>query len=69
MDTVPGLNLTGTAINTQWLVQSTFANLRKKFTKRDTHMQFRFYQNSGSVTDVQIGPISIGFKLQRVGRV
>lgn len=69
MDTVPGLNQVGTAINTTWATQASWANLRKKFTKRDTHIQFRFYQSSSAVTDVQIGPFAIGFKLQRVGRV
>jgi hypothetical protein len=69
MDTVPGLNTTGTPINTTWAAQSAWTNLRKKFTKRDTHIQFRFYQSSTAVTDVQIGPLALGFKLQRVGRV
>ncbi len=69
MDTVPGLNTVGTAINTTWATQAAWTNLRKKFTKRDTHLQFRFYQSSSAVTDVQIGPLAIGFKLQRVGRV
>lgn len=52
------------------LVQATFVPKRIKFLKRSQHMAFRIYQTSTTaVTQVQLGPFQLGFKLQRPGRI
>jgi hypothetical protein len=52
------------------LVLATFNPKRIKFLKRSQHMAFRIYQTSTTaVTQVQLGPFQLGFKLQRPGRV
>jgi hypothetical protein len=46
-----------------------FVVKRIKFLKRSQHFGFRIYQASSGVNDAKLGPWSIGFKPQRVGRM
>lgn len=70
LDTVPGLNETGTTSGSEWATTSSlFSTARIKFLKRDRHLGFRIWQKSTSVSDVRIGPWQLGFKPQRAGRI
>jgi hypothetical protein len=69
LDTIVGLNDAGITSLTTWAITSTFNTARIKFLKRTQLFGFRVYQNSASVTSVKLGPWSLGFKLQRKGRV
>jgi hypothetical protein len=51
------------------VVQANFLPKRIKFLRRSQHMAFRIYQTSSAVTQVQLGPFQLGFKLQRPGRI
>lgn len=59
------------AHNSTWatLASAQFVTKRIKFLKRSQHLAFRIWQASGNVTNVEIGPWSIGFKPQRPGRI
>lgn len=50
------------------LSEPRFQVKRIKFIKRSQHFAFRIYQKSNLVTHAKLGPWSIGFKPQRVGR-
>lgn len=74
MDTVLGLNETGTTTATPWPETATsdamtFEVKRKKFLKRDRMIGFRIYKTDSDVTQVRIGPWAIGMKPQRLGRI
>lgn len=51
------------------VVESVFKPKRARYQKASTHLAFRFYQNSSSVTRLKLGPFHIGYKLARIGRV
>jgi hypothetical protein len=51
------------------LITSVFKPKRVKFLKRSQFLAFRLYQTDSSVTQVQLGPFQLGFKLQRPGRI
>lgn len=51
------------------VVLAVFKPKRVKFLKRSTHLSFRLYQSSPLMSRVQIGPFSVGYKLQRPGRI
>lgn len=51
------------------LVNSVFAKKRIKFLKRDQFLSFRVWQSAATTSRVRLGPFSIGYKLQRPGRI
>jgi hypothetical protein len=62
------------AVNAQFatwafLVQGVFKPKRVKFQRASTHLSFRLYQSTPSMTRLQIGPFAIGYKLKRPGRI
>jgi hypothetical protein len=73
-DTLHGQIGTWDALKAQFatwaaVVQSVFVPKRVRFQKKNQYFAFRLYQNSASVTRMQIGPFQLGFKLQRTGRL
>jgi hypothetical protein len=73
-DTLRGQIGTWDALKAQFatwsaVVQSVFVPKRVRFQKKNQYMAFRLYQNSASVTRMQIGPFQLGYKLQRAGRL
>ena len=59
-----------TAFST-WSAMASSVWLKKKirFLKRDQFLGFRVYQNSAAVTKLRVGPIQIGYKPLRAGRL
>lgn len=51
------------------IVQGVFKPKRIKFLKRSQHLAFRIWQKDNQLDRVRLGPYSIGYKLQRVGRI
>jgi hypothetical protein len=51
------------------LITGEFMPRRVKFQKGSTHISFRLYQSSPSITRLKIGPYHVGYKLKRPGRV
>jgi hypothetical protein len=65
---------TWTGLKTQYptwtqIVQSVFKPKRIRYQKSSTHLSFRFYQGSSSMSKLKLGPFHIGYKLARIGRV
>ena len=52
-----------------FLVKGVFKPKRVKFQRASTHMSFRLYQSTPSMTRLQIGPFALGFKWKRPGRI
>lgn len=69
LDTVKGLNPTGVVDTETYPISSTVLPTRVKFDVRDQWIQFRIYQNSTSVTDVELGAMMVRLKLMRRGRL
>lgn len=51
------------------VVKSVFLPARIRMQKKSQFMSYRIYGSVANMTDVQIGPYSVAYKLQRVGRV
>jgi len=51
------------------LNDSNFKPKRIKFLKRSQAMSFRLWQNSMDITRLQMGPFSLAYKWQRIGRI
>ena len=51
------------------VIQSVFIPARIRMQKKSQFMSFRLYGSVANLTDAQIGPYEVAFKLQRVGRV
>lgn len=51
------------------VVQSVFLPKRIRMQKKSQFLSFRLYGSVANLTDAQIGPYSVAYKLQRVGRV
>jgi hypothetical protein len=51
------------------VIQSVFLPARIRMQKKSQFMSFRIYGSVTNMTDAQIGPYSVAYKLQRVGRV
>lgn len=73
-DTLRGSVANWDAVNAQFatwafLVQGVFRPKRVKFQRASTHLSFRLYQSTSSMTRLQIGPFAIGYKLKRQGRI
>jgi hypothetical protein len=69
LETVTGLNETGSVSVSTFAAQATYANKRIKFLKRSQYLAFRIYATNNTMTQWVIGPMAIGFKYQRPGRV
>jgi hypothetical protein len=65
-----GLNLTSQTYTTLDQNATTWRNMRTKFIRRATHAAFRFYTlGDATPSSLLIGPMAVGMKLQRPGRV
>lgn len=51
------------------VIQSVFAPARIRMQKKSQFLSFRLYGNPTNLTNAQLGPYEIAYKLQRVGRV
>jgi hypothetical protein len=69
LETIVGLNETATLASSKFLEQSTYRNKRIKFLKRSQYLSFRLYPEDNTMSELRIGPMAIGFKFQRPGRV
>ena len=50
-------------------VEAVYRPKRIKFLKRSQHLSFRIYAEDDNMTRAVLGPFSLGFKLQRPGRI
>jgi hypothetical protein len=69
LETITGLNETGSVSVSTFVAQATYANKRIKFLKRSQYLAFRLYATNNTMTQLVIGPIAVGFKYQRPGRI
>ena len=68
LDTLQGLDGSGTTASSTFPASSTFVAKRMKFIRRSQFFGFRLYQTSSAVTDVSVKAWQILLRPLRLGR-
>lgn len=70
LETVPGLNTTGTRVSTPYIGVSLWKALKLRFNSRDQYMSFRLYEDiANRPATLILGAWQWGYKLARRGQV